>query len=71
MSADRSPAAPAAGRPDLHIPGGCPTCGGDLAVRVSEDGRARSVCLKCVALGEPRLWRDAGGMHVMHRVAAA
>jgi len=71
MSADRSAAGPAGRRPDLHIPEGCPTCGGDLAVRVSDDGRARSACLKCVALGEPRLWRDRGGVHLMHRVAAA
>ena len=50
---------------DLVIPAGCLLCGGDLAVRITEDG-ARSFCPRCRWLSRPHMERHGEAIHVTH-----
>jgi hypothetical protein len=55
---------------DHRLPGACPTCGGDLLVRVSSSG-ARGYCGRCTALTRPMMITNADGWRIHHRVASA
>lgn len=55
---------------DYTIPEGCPTCGADLPVRVSERGPV-GFCRHCHMLVRPTLRVTAAGLEVEFRAAAA
>jgi hypothetical protein len=55
---------------DLELQGACPTCGGDLSVRLGPEG-ARSVCHRCGAWSRPILHQNAEGLHLHHPTRAA
>ena len=55
---------------DLHIPAGCPLCGGGLEVR-STPGSTMAYCRTCLCISRPKLAVGVRGVAVMHKAAAA
>jgi len=55
---------------DHCLPGGCPTCGGEIAVRVGPSG-ARGYCAACARLSTVLVLPAPGGTHFIHLAAAA
>jgi len=64
------PQAEAATLRDLHLPGACIACGGDLAIRLSPAG-ARSWCGRCRWVSRLELQQQEEGLQIVHAAAAA
>jgi len=69
-SPKRAATAPEPSVQDLRLPGGCPTCGGELSVRVSPSG-ARGYCPVCARLSTALVIPAANGTQIVHLAAAA
>jgi hypothetical protein len=54
---------------DLAIPGGCPLCGGEVAVRVGPAG-AHSCCIPCRWLSRPKVAMGEQGLAVAYGPSA-
>jgi hypothetical protein len=46
---------------ELTLPGACPTCGGDVQLRLSPDG-ARTWCPACHVIGKTKVAFGPGGV---------
>jgi hypothetical protein len=55
---------------DHRLPGGCPTCGGDLTVRIGASG-ARGYCPACARISTVLMVPAPGGAHFVHLAFAA
>jgi hypothetical protein len=50
---------------EFELPGGCILCGGDLSMKVSENGAA-SFCGRCRWISHPHMRRHEGTVTVVH-----
>jgi hypothetical protein len=55
---------------DTIVEGACPTCGGELATRITRT-TVWAWCTPCRRLSRPVLFPGPGGPMLMHRAAAA
>ncbi|MFN7131365.1 MAG: hypothetical protein ACK4N5_04740 [Myxococcales bacterium] len=54
---------------EFTLPGGCPLCNGDLAIRLSAHG-ARGVCVACRHVSRPRVAIDRNRILLEERFTA-